>query len=199
MFIKLEPGGLITPLTPQRIRRVGGARSATPVGMEEERPLRTPAEVARRYERISRPDDDPDHAERMRVVQQIMRRAVTTLPPEAHLDEAWRVITAQRFRHIPVVDPDLEHAIVGMLSDRDLLAAAAHLGSGADRSVSEIMATSIIACRPTTPIRTAAEAMLTERIGALPVVSKLNKLIGIVSRSDILRAVVHEVPIELWG
>ena len=198
MFIKLEPGGLITPWTGPRVRGVDGVRSATAAGVDDELRSSSPLRVVGRYKRVASRDDDPEHAKAARTVGQIMEREVTTLPLHARIDEAWRVMTEHRFRHIPVVDPALTDAIVGMLSDRDLLAAAAHVGAGSSRAVSEIMTTTVVACRRATPIRTAAEAMLSERIGALPVVTPDGHLVGIVSRSDILRAVVHEAPIELW-
>lgn len=204
MFIKFEPGGLATPWTPPRIRGVSGARSATPVSGQEERPTRTPTQIVDRYRHMAHPDDADPHVEPAREVRQIMSAPVITLPPNAHLDAAWALVTARRFRHIPIIDAaeaeggEPGGGLVGMLSDRDLLAAAAHVGQGADRDISEIMTTTVIACRPSTTIRAAAEGMLAQRVGALPVVAKSGALIGIVSRADILRAVIHDAPLELW-
>ena len=197
MFIKLQPGGLITPVSLPRVRKVGGARAATPVSLEEDRRARTPAQIVGRYQHMASRDDDPGHVEPARTVRQIMSSPVITLAPDAHLDEAWALVTKRRFRHIPVVDPD-SGVVAGMLSDRDLLAAGAQLGQGVEREVSEIMATTVMACRPDTSIRVAAEVMLEQRIGALPVVSEIGSPVGIVTRVDILRAVVHEAPLELW-
>ena len=50
---------------------------------------------------------------------------------------------------------------------------------------------------PETEIRLIADVLIKERIGAMPIVDEKEKLVGIVTRSDILRTVV-KAPLELW-
>ncbi len=47
-----------------------------------------------------------------------MTRDVIVVPPELTLDAAWRIMTRERIRHLPVVRAG---ALIGMLSDRDVL------------------------------------------------------------------------------
>jgi CBS domain-containing protein len=41
--------------------------------------------------------------------------------------------------------------------------------------------------------------MFQEKIGALPILDEAGKLVGIITRSDILKTVMNTVPLELWS
>jgi CBS domain-containing protein len=49
-----------------------------------------------------------------------------------------------------------------------------------------------------TDIRRIAAAMLAHRIDGVPVTGEQGRLVGYLSRSDILRAVVPDPPLSLW-
>ncbi len=49
-----------------------------------------------------------------------------------------------------------------------------------------------------TDIRRIATAMLERGVAGVPIVSAAGRLVGFVSRSDILRAVVTDPPLSLW-
>ena len=66
------------------------------------------------------------------------------------------------------------------------------------RRVVDVMTTPVITAEPATDIRRIATAMLTHRIDGVPVIGELGRLVGYVSRSDILRAVVADPPLSLW-
>jgi CBS domain-containing protein len=52
---------------------------------------------------------------------------------------------------------------------------------------------------PDTDIRQLAQVLLDTRLPGLPVVDGQGSLVGFVSRSDILRAMVSDPPLDLWG
>ncbi len=130
------------------------------------------------------------------VASQIMSSPLVTLHPSASLREAWELIREKRFRHVPVVSA--EGKPVGILSDRDLLVEASNLEHLGLRRVDQVMATHVLTALPQTAIREIARTLLEERIGAMPIVSEHEELVGIVTRSDILRTVVNQAPLELW-
>lgn len=135
----------------------------------------------------------PDR-ERKRAVtaRDLMSAPVFTLNEELPLEEAWRVFREHKFRHIPVVSA--VGALVGILSDRDFI--GEQLGSG--RTVRDRMVTNILTARPETEIQMVAEVMISHHIGCLPIVDERGSLVGVLTRSDILRAIVNHAPIELW-
>jgi acetoin utilization protein AcuB len=88
-----------------------------------------------------------------------------------------------------------------MLSDRDLLRDALAQRTGEVKPatrVGQLMATRVLTARPEAGIRQVARILFEERIGAMPIVDAEGALVGILTRSDVLRAVLTSGPLELW-
>ena len=66
------------------------------------------------------------------------------------------------------------------------------------QSVVDIMATPVPGVATDTDIRRVARVLLDTGLPGLPVVDDAGHVIGFVSRSDILRAVVADPPLDLW-
>jgi CBS-domain-containing membrane protein len=66
------------------------------------------------------------------------------------------------------------------------------------QSVAEIMWTPVPSVAADTDIRRVARVLLDTGLPGLPVVDDHGKVTGFVSRSDILRAVVADPPLDLW-
>ena len=79
----------------------------------------------------------------------------------------------------PIVDE--KGALVGVLTRRDLLDPAAE----DEASLSQRVVKSPVAIGPDASLREAADVMVRERVGRLPVVAA-GQLVGIVTRSDLL-------------
>lgn len=129
------------------------------------------------------------------VVREIMMGSPVTLKPEDTLDLANDVITLGRIRHIPVVDTG---QLVGLLSERDLMGAAASRIFGLRQKsktallksvlIREVMRKRVITVTPETSIEDAARLMADKKIGCLPVVSD-GAIVGLMTTTDILRYV----------
>ena len=136
--------------------------------------------------------------EKVVMVSQVMTEKPITVSPADSISIVWTLFRSRRFRHVPVVN---EGVVVGLVSDRDILPLIGDAGENLpvpDRTVADVMSTPVLAVRPDSPIRKAAKAMVEEHVGALPVVAVDHGLVGIITRSDILRAVVWHAPLELW-
>jgi CBS-domain-containing membrane protein len=129
------------------------------------------------------------------VVTQIMMGSPVTLGPEDTLDLANDVISLGRIRHIPVVDAG---RLVGLLSERDLMgAAASHVFRLKQKSKSallksvlirDVMKKRVVTVTPETSIKDAAHLMADKKIGCVPVVTD-GAIVGLVTTTDILRYV----------
>jgi acetoin utilization protein AcuB len=80
---------------------------------------------------------------------------------------------------------------------------ALHLDTGKGmellaQRVGDVMRTPVITAEAVTDIRRIATAMLTNNLDGVPVTADLGRLVGYVSRTDILRAVVADPPLSLW-
>ncbi|MEK6748523.1 MAG: CBS domain-containing protein [Pseudomonadota bacterium] len=137
--------------------------------------------------------------------QQIMSTPVLTLADTTTILSAWAVFRERRFRHLPVLD---RHGnLVGILSDRDMLRYAATHGRvppfGADApealmGLEGLYKKRVLTATPDTEIRQIARILLEQRIGSMPIVDDAGQLCGMITRSDILRTLVHHMPLELW-
>ncbi len=135
-------------------------------------------------------------------VKDSMRTQVTTVPPDALVSTAYHIMTmrASRMRHLPVVTR--HNVVVGMLTDRDVrLAAASDAPSLAEHEllyvlkklrVRDIMTQDVVTVRGTTSLMEAGQLFLQRKFGCLPVVGDDNRLEGIFTISDLLRAYVEQ-------
>jgi acetoin utilization protein AcuB len=133
-----------------------------------------------------------------------MKRELVTVTPGATLDEAARLLKAHRIHHLPVVEDG--NRLAGIVSDTDLRNAT--LGgmfgdgdrgdSGSPVTVGEIMTRDVVTLSPGDTLDDAMLALSRERIGALPVVEG-ERLVGIVTKADILSALLSTLDIEGLG
>lgn len=132
---------------------------------------------------------------------EIMSSPVFTIGPEVSVSDAWSEFVEKKIHHIPVISEDGK--ITGIISDRDILkkflCSDDNNGNVKDLKIREIMSVEVIATAPLTDIRRVAKAMLDHHIGAMPVISEDGSLAGIITRSDILHAVIHHPELRLWA
>jgi CBS domain-containing membrane protein len=114
-------------------------------------------------------------------VADLMTTAVITVHPNEPVGEAREDMRTGAFRHMPVVD---QHArLIGIVSDRDLIRGAA-LGK---RLIGEVMTRSPVTVTPDRPAHVAAELMLQNKFGALPVIEDDGRLVGVITETDFMR------------
>lgn len=136
------------------------------------------------------------------LAQDLMTSPVTWLPSDSTLLEAWTVMKRKGIHHLPVTS--VHGTLVGMISNHDLLPHAHELESVnlpepfASHKLARVMSSRVLSATPTTEIREIAHVMLDEHVGAIPILDSSRHLVGILTTSDILRAIVHRSPLELW-
>ncbi|HEX5690242.1 MAG TPA: CBS domain-containing protein, partial [Roseiflexaceae bacterium] len=116
-----------------------------------------------------------------------MRSAPVTISADANLQSALRVLQERAVRRLPVTDDG--GRIVGIVTERDLLLAASHYVA-APIEVDSIMRRSVVTATPEMPLADAAMLMVEHKIGGLPVLDAEQRLVGIITESDIFRAFV---------
>ena len=129
------------------------------------------------------------------IAREIMMGSPVTLKPDDNLDLANDVIALGRIRHIPVVD---DGKLVGMITERDLIGAAASKIFGLKQAsksallktvrIKDVMKKRVITVTPDTSIKDAVHLMAEKKIGCVPVVSD-GSLVGLVTTTDVLRYV----------
>ena len=114
-------------------------------------------------------------------VAELMTANPVTVAPSDTLETAHKKMEAGRFRQVPVVD---DQKLVGILTDRDT---RQHFGQLAHTRVDAVMSGHPFSVHASTPVERAAHLLTANKIGSLPIVDD-NKLVGIITASDMLRA-----------
>lgn len=133
-------------------------------------------------------------------LKDIMTREVVTINPETPLDEAWELLRKHRIRGVPVVD-NAQH-LVGMLTIADFLkmtdwhichSMRARIRLMFSRkpsySAAHIMTAPVTVAREDMHLTEAFRIFAESGINHLPVVSSHGKLVGILTRLDLLASV----------
>lgn len=120
---------------------------------------------------------------------------VATIPQTATLRDAVKTLGELRIGAL-VVSGD-GRAIEGIVSERDIVRAAATLGATAlDSSVGSVMSTDVITCAAGDGVDRLMSLMTERRIRHLPVVDERGHLTGIVSIGDVVKARLSELEHE---
>jgi CBS-domain-containing membrane protein len=148
------------------------------------------------------------------VVMDIMTKDVISIGKFDDVDDAIRMLSENNISGLPVVDR--ENRVIGVITEADILSVTGikkeatfmdiikHLFRGSMPEqrmgdyVGDVMSTPAVTVRPDDDICVAAKAMDENRVKRLPVVDEDNRLLGVISRADIVRALsnkcVSEVP-----
>jgi CBS domain-containing protein len=135
-------------------------------------------------------------------LRELMTRDVITIGPEAPLKEAARRMIEAGVSGLPVTQAD--GSLVGIVTEADFVATEADRRRkrpagllrflfkeaeipSQERLVGDVMSTDLITLGPEADHAEAARLMQTEAVKRVPVVDEAGRIVGLVSRSDILR------------
>jgi len=145
-------------------------------------------------------------------LQEIMTSDVITVRPDESIEEAIRLITKNKVSGMPVVDG--ENRLVGIISEKDILKrlfpdytefmsdviGGMHYDFAAEKrkeikelKVKHLMKENVITTAPHISIMKACAIMIINRIRRIPLIEEgSQKLVGIVSQSDIFHALLKK-------
>lgn len=144
-------------------------------------------------------------------VKEIMVKDVASISPETVAHEALDLLEKMQISGLPVIDENGK--LVGMFTEKDILSymLPSYIGKVGGFiyeenpkstrkkfmelnkiKVSQLMRKDVVTTTEDTTICEAARVMLTQKARRLPVVDKMDKVVGIVARCDILNAFAKE-------
>ncbi|MEM1556329.1 MAG: homocysteine biosynthesis protein [Candidatus Bathyarchaeia archaeon] len=118
-------------------------------------------------------------------VKDIMKRDVVTARPGEDVKEIAARLVEKGIDHLPIVDE--EGKLIGIVTSWDLAKAVAY----DKRRVEEIMTRKVITAFENEPVDVVVRRMSQYNISGVPVVDRMNRVIGILTTDDISRRVVE--------
>lgn len=130
-------------------------------------------------------------------VQDVMTRDPVTVSPDAQLKRVVILLAMHRISCLPVVGTD--GRLCGVVSEADLICdafprdARSQIWQHTDtvrrhaQLVSEVMTSDVVSAHETTDVAVLVELMTARRLKTLPVVDAEDRVVGVVSRSDLVR------------
>ncbi len=112
----------------------------------------------------------------------IMSKRVVTVAPTDTVKQLNALLAKKKISGAPVLDAD--NNMVGIVTEADVLTARANT------KVQSVMKSPVITVGPNEPVKKVAQLLTKKRIKRVPVVDqKTGKLLGIISRADIVKAI----------
>lgn len=122
-------------------------------------------------------------------VADLMSRGVQTLPPTARVREAARLMRRYGHEGYPIVR---EGKVIGLLTRRAVDRALDHGLEGV--RVEQFMEAGEVTVRPEDSIADLQRVMMTSGWGQIPVVDQEGRIIGVVTRTDLIKHIGHAAP-----
>jgi CBS-domain-containing membrane protein len=123
-----------------------------------------------------------------------MTRRVRRVTPQTTVGDLYRLFAVNGFDAYPVVQGD--DLLIGVVSKLDALKVFAfteaqllpHYTDGMATTVGQIMSSDVVSVDPETRLQRVLQLMVNHRIKSIPVVDRQRKLLGIIAREDVMRA-----------
>ncbi len=138
-------------------------------------------------------------------VSDVMTTDALSVLSDAVVNDAWQTLAEHKVAQAPVVDA--LGRVIGLLlradmAPLDLLPEPGAVKQAIDlarRPVSEVMVSPVPTVAADTELRRVAAVLLETGLPGLPVTDEAGVLSGFISRTDILRAVAADPPLDLWS
>ena len=121
----------------------------------------------------------------------IMVSAVISVKPETETYEAIRLLVENNITGLPVVNDDM--TLAGIVSEKDVLKLLYYNGDGTDENVATVekyMTKKVISFDENENLIEICDSFIKNHFRRVPILSK-GKLIGIISRRDIIKYILH--------
>jgi predicted transcriptional regulator len=130
----------------------------------------------------------------------LMKKELKSVSPSERLIHARRLLLDNDIARLPVLEGGkvkgiiAEHEIAGAFADLKTADAHVQRVNIRDLQVEAYMRRKVVTGRPEMSAKEAAQVMLREHVGALPIVADNGTIQGIVTRTDLIRTFAPEIP-----
>lgn len=171
-------------------------------------PAPAPVRALRTQDALSaytRGSNPPVERQPLTLVRDVMTRGALTVPLSARVHEVWKMFARYHVGQAPVLNGG--GRVIGLLLRADMGPAdllppndnVAERLASARRPVAEVMVSPVPTVSEDTELRRLATVLLETGLPGLPVTDDAGLLKGFVSRTDLLRAIAADPPLDLWS
>ena len=134
-------------------------------------------------------------------VHQIMSKDIYVINENAYIKEVYDIFKEKNIRQIPILNENKK--ICSMVNQKNILELLMddldNVKQNVNKKLKDIYLPDLITADPISDIRRVAKVMVDFNLNAIPIVNQEDELLGIVSRTDILKALAVRPAMQLWG
>lgn len=120
----------------------------------------------------------------------VYSRPVHSVTPQTTIKEALELMEKYRFHHLPILND--KKMVIGIISDRDIV------GKRSQEKVERHMNREVKTAKESTEVTLLAREMIRHGIGCLPILNQEEKLVGIVTKTDLLECLARTMPLDQY-
>ena len=142
-----------------------------------------------------------DTSEQIYHVKDIMTKNCICIEKEKTVIDAYNMLKEYQISQIPIVDS--ENKVISLINKKFILNLiiedVENTKEILNKQLEDLYLDELITTDPITDIRRVSKVMIDFKLSAVPVVTQTDILVGIVSKTDILKAVANLPKLQLWS
>jgi CBS domain-containing protein len=123
-------------------------------------------------------------------IKDVMTKDVISVKKETPIYEAMEIMRKKDITGMPVIEDDM--TLVGVITEKDVLRLFYADGDEKNQTVGFFMTRPAVSYRENENLRSVCDFMMINYFRRVPVVSKQGKLVGIISRPDIIDYILEQ-------
>jgi len=126
--------------------------------------------------------------------KEIMTKDVISTTKETPIYEAMELLVNKEITGMPVVDDEMN--LVGVITEKDCLRMFYADEDGKNKTVRDFMTHPAVCYNENDSLKTICDFMMINYFRRIPVTTKKGKVVGILSRPDVIKYILAQRPVE---
>lgn len=138
----------------------------------------------------------PQRLEQAVFAKEIMQTRVLTVLRTDPLSKIIDLIVNQDLDYLPVVDQ--AGKLTGLVTYRDILRLLSQAQTEPGATVEQILTSKVLTATGNTTLQELSRVMVMEQVACVPIVDNAQKLVGIITNSDMMQCIVNHSKLNVW-
>ena len=166
-----------------------------PPDREEETPSKKGRSFARNPYRDTL-QNRPQRFERAVYAKEIMQTRIATVTQDTPLSKVLDVVLNNNMLHIPVIQKGGK--LAGMITYFNLLQSTTRQNMPLDTHAIRVMNSRVLTATGNTTLHELSRVMVMEHVDAVPILDNAQKLVGLVTTTEMMECIVHHSKLNVW-